>query len=300
MGQFPQIVRPLFHFSSSVAQLIAMARWPGSLPSPETSRLSPLHPSSSLRSLLPSFQVCPVSVPVTSNLTFFDSRRLSRLRLDPTPISLHPHFRLSNLAYWCERPELFSAIADATTDEERSVAVLRWFIVRNVSLTFLPFSSCSSLLLSVLFRFLSSFLGSPFRRSCPPSSRTINTLRPASRTPAQLSSSAECWDLKPENRGIFASHRNIPSPTIHIRTTHAWSINNYNRPVYLAHSSIRFYDFVEHSYRVFAIPGIGNGQFELKLSICSFFLGCSINGLLGRSETWTTQRFEFTCQDHLF
>ena len=32
-------------------------------------------------------------------------------------------------AYWCERPELFAAIADARTDEERSVAVLKWFIV---------------------------------------------------------------------------------------------------------------------------------------------------------------------------
>lgn len=34
-------------------------------------------------------------------------------------------------AYWCERPELFAAISDAKTDEERSVAVLKWFIVRG-------------------------------------------------------------------------------------------------------------------------------------------------------------------------
>ncbi len=33
-------------------------------------------------------------------------------------------------AYWCERPELFAAIADATTDEERALAVLKWFVVR--------------------------------------------------------------------------------------------------------------------------------------------------------------------------
>lgn len=31
-------------------------------------------------------------------------------------------------AYWCERPELFSAISEAKTDEDRSVAVLKWFI----------------------------------------------------------------------------------------------------------------------------------------------------------------------------
>ena len=32
-------------------------------------------------------------------------------------------------AYWCERPALFSAIADAKTEQERSIAVLKWFIV---------------------------------------------------------------------------------------------------------------------------------------------------------------------------
>ena len=36
---------------------------------------------------------------------------------------------LLRTAYWCERPELFAAIADAKSDEERSVAVLKWFIV---------------------------------------------------------------------------------------------------------------------------------------------------------------------------
>jgi oxysterol-binding protein-related protein 9/10/11 len=35
-----------------------------------------------------------------------------------------------NIAYWCERPELFAAIAAGKTPEERSIAVLRWFIVR--------------------------------------------------------------------------------------------------------------------------------------------------------------------------
>ena len=32
-------------------------------------------------------------------------------------------------AYWCERPELFAAIADAKDEKERSIAVLKWFIV---------------------------------------------------------------------------------------------------------------------------------------------------------------------------
>ena len=40
-------------------------------------------------------------------------------------------FRLyPSQAYWCERPELFAAIADATSDEERALAVLKWFVVR--------------------------------------------------------------------------------------------------------------------------------------------------------------------------
>ena len=32
-------------------------------------------------------------------------------------------------AYWCERPELFARIADGKDAEERTLAVLRWFIV---------------------------------------------------------------------------------------------------------------------------------------------------------------------------
>jgi hypothetical protein len=31
-------------------------------------------------------------------------------------------------AYWCERPELFSAIADQKTEEDRTLAVVKWFI----------------------------------------------------------------------------------------------------------------------------------------------------------------------------
>lgn len=37
---------------------------------------------------------------------------------------------LNFVAYWCERPDLFAAIADAKPGYERSMAVLRWFIVR--------------------------------------------------------------------------------------------------------------------------------------------------------------------------
>lgn len=32
-------------------------------------------------------------------------------------------------AYWCERPDMFAAIADGKTPEERSLLVLKWFIV---------------------------------------------------------------------------------------------------------------------------------------------------------------------------
>ncbi|KZT66759.1 Oxysterol-binding protein [Daedalea quercina L-15889] len=45
-----------------------------------------------------------------------------------------PPFILSGIsltefpAYWCERPELFSDIADAKDEESRSIAVLKWFI----------------------------------------------------------------------------------------------------------------------------------------------------------------------------
>ncbi|KAF9238320.1 hypothetical protein BU15DRAFT_88391 [Melanogaster broomeanus] len=41
--------------------------------------------------------------------------------LSPTSLTEFP-------AYWCERPELFAAIADGKNEEERALAVLRWFI----------------------------------------------------------------------------------------------------------------------------------------------------------------------------
>ncbi|KAH7909302.1 hypothetical protein BJ138DRAFT_238749 [Hygrophoropsis aurantiaca] len=41
--------------------------------------------------------------------------------LSPTSLTEFP-------AYWCERPELFAAIADGKTEEERSLIVLKWFI----------------------------------------------------------------------------------------------------------------------------------------------------------------------------
>ncbi|KAI0759179.1 hypothetical protein BC629DRAFT_1550110 [Irpex lacteus] len=48
--------------------------------------------------------------------------------LTAPPFILSPISLTEFPAYWCERPELFAAIADARTDEERSVAVLKWFI----------------------------------------------------------------------------------------------------------------------------------------------------------------------------
>ncbi|KAK0497733.1 hypothetical protein EDD18DRAFT_1104270 [Armillaria luteobubalina] len=44
------------------------------------------------------------------------------------PFILSPVSLTEFPAYWCERPELFAAIADAATDEERALAVLKWFI----------------------------------------------------------------------------------------------------------------------------------------------------------------------------
>jgi hypothetical protein len=35
------------------------------------------------------------------------------------------------LAYWCEHPDLFAAIADASNEEDRALAVLKWFIVSS-------------------------------------------------------------------------------------------------------------------------------------------------------------------------
>ena len=51
--------------------------------------------------------------------------------LCPAPSSNTYHV----VAYWCERPELFSAIADAATEEDRSLAVLDWFIVSRISIS---------------------------------------------------------------------------------------------------------------------------------------------------------------------
>ncbi|KAL0952759.1 hypothetical protein HGRIS_006987 [Hohenbuehelia grisea] len=44
------------------------------------------------------------------------------------PFILSPVSLTEFPAYWCEHPELFAAIADAKGDEERALAVLRWFI----------------------------------------------------------------------------------------------------------------------------------------------------------------------------
>jgi len=48
--------------------------------------------------------------------------------LTAPPFILSPISLTEFPAYWCERPELFAAIADAKSEEERSIAVLRWFI----------------------------------------------------------------------------------------------------------------------------------------------------------------------------
>ncbi|KAF8890646.1 hypothetical protein BD779DRAFT_239667 [Infundibulicybe gibba] len=44
------------------------------------------------------------------------------------PFILSPVSLTEFPAYWCERPELFAAIGDAKTDEDRALAVLKWFI----------------------------------------------------------------------------------------------------------------------------------------------------------------------------
>ncbi|EIM84272.1 Oxysterol-binding protein [Stereum hirsutum FP-91666 SS1] len=44
------------------------------------------------------------------------------------PFILSPVSLTEFPAYWCERPELFAAIADGKTPEERHLAVLKWFI----------------------------------------------------------------------------------------------------------------------------------------------------------------------------
>jgi len=48
--------------------------------------------------------------------------------LTAPPFILSPVSLTEFPAYWCERPELFAAIADATTQEQRALAVLKWFI----------------------------------------------------------------------------------------------------------------------------------------------------------------------------
>lgn len=48
--------------------------------------------------------------------------------LTAPPFILSPISLTEFPAYWCERPELFAAIADARTEEERSLLVLKWFI----------------------------------------------------------------------------------------------------------------------------------------------------------------------------
>ncbi|CCM04138.1 uncharacterized protein FIBRA_06300 [Fibroporia radiculosa] len=48
--------------------------------------------------------------------------------LTAPPFILSPISLTEFPAYWCERPELFSAITEAKSDEDRSIRVLRWFI----------------------------------------------------------------------------------------------------------------------------------------------------------------------------
>ena len=109
----PQIVRPFTALCGVPAHptLQNAHEIPELLPSLEISRLSP-HPRSSSR--LPPLPSSPVS------------RYAAVLAASGTDVSLI----LRVLAYWGERPELFTAIANAKSDEDRSIAVLRWFIVR--------------------------------------------------------------------------------------------------------------------------------------------------------------------------
>ncbi|KAH9856354.1 Oxysterol-binding protein [Lenzites betulinus] len=48
--------------------------------------------------------------------------------LTAPPFILSPISLTEFPAYWCERPALFAAIADAKDEKERSIAVLKWFI----------------------------------------------------------------------------------------------------------------------------------------------------------------------------
>lgn len=82
----------------------------------------------------------------SSSRTSRARRRCAPTRSQPTSIASFsgdlssltaPPFILSPVsltefpAYWCERPDLFAAIADAKEGEERHLAVLKWFIVRR-------------------------------------------------------------------------------------------------------------------------------------------------------------------------
>lgn len=52
--------------------------------------------------------------------------------INPNLIFIVLHFRFE--AYWGEHPELFAAIADGKSEEDRALRVLRWFIVRTPTL----------------------------------------------------------------------------------------------------------------------------------------------------------------------
>ena len=59
--------------------------------------------------------------------------------LTAPPFILSPVSLTEFPAYWCERPDLFAAIADAKEGEDRHIAVLRWFIVRLCPMVSFPF-----------------------------------------------------------------------------------------------------------------------------------------------------------------
>jgi len=49
--------------------------------------------------------------------------------LTAPPFILSPVSLTEFPAYWCEHPELFAAIVDGKTPEDRAIRVLKWFIV---------------------------------------------------------------------------------------------------------------------------------------------------------------------------
>ncbi|KAJ7482240.1 hypothetical protein B0H11DRAFT_2022253 [Mycena galericulata] len=79
-------------------------------------------------------QVAGEAVPVaqrgswTSFLKSIASMSGDLSSLTAPPFILSPTSLTEFPAYWCERPELFAQIADAKTPEERSLAILKWFI----------------------------------------------------------------------------------------------------------------------------------------------------------------------------